>query len=96
MKTEINLKIGQAYIIDDKPMVLTGINYRERKDDEVPYFCFTDGRYGFGRTLGARNSDCEILDNLKVAEGIDPQDILDKLRDSINSMVQFYITKGNK
>jgi hypothetical protein len=96
MNAKPNLQIGQAYIVDHKPMVLTEINYRERKDDEVPYFCFTDGRYGFGRTLGARKSDCEILDNLKIAEGIDPQDILDKLKDSINSMVQFYITKGKK
>tara|TARA_R100000426_G_scaffold39939_2_gene31063 strand:+ start:5880 stop:6170 length:291 start_codon:yes stop_codon:yes gene_type:complete len=96
MNTKANLQIGQAYIVDDKPMVLTEINYREKKDDEVPYFRFTDGRYGFGRTLGARKSDCEILDNLEVADGIDPQDILDRLRDSINSMVQFYITKGNK
>jgi len=96
MNTKTNLQIGQAYIVDGKPMVLTEINFRERKDDEVPYFHFTDGRYGFGRTLGRRKSDCEILNNLKIAEGVDPQSILDKLKDSIYSMVQFYRSRLNK
>ena len=93
MKTKSNLQVGQAYVVDGKPMVLTEINYRERKDNEVPYFRFTDGCYGFGRTLGARASDAEVLDNLQIAEGVDPQAILDKLKDSVQSMVQFYRNK---
>ena len=88
MKTQ--LKIGQAYIIDDKPMVLTEINYRERRDDEVPYFYFTDGRYGFGKVLGARVGDQEILENLQVAEGVDPAVILQNLKDSVNAMARHY------
>jgi hypothetical protein len=82
MNTKTNLQIGQAYIVDDKPMVLTNITYGR--------YAFTDGRYGFGRTLGRRASDSKILDNLKIAEGINPQTILDKLSDSVQSMVQFY------
>jgi len=93
MNTKTNLQIGQAYIVDNKPMVLTEINYREKGDGEVPYFRFTDGRYGFGRTLGRRASDSKILDNLKIAEGVNPKDILDKLSDSVLSMVQFYRKK---
>ena len=56
-------------------------------------YAFTDGRYGFGRTLGRRASDNKILDNLKIAEGVNPKDILDKLSDSVLSMVQFYRKK---
>jgi len=82
MTTKPNLQIGQAYIVDDKPMVLTDITYGR--------YAFTDGRYGFGRTLGRRESDNKILDNLKIAEGVNPQTILDKLSDSVQSMVQFY------
>ena len=93
MTTKSHLQIGQAYIVDDKPMVLTEINYRERKDDELPYFRFTDGRYGFGRTLGARASDAEVLDNLQIAEGVDPQSILLKLQDSVQYMADFYRSK---
>ena len=93
MTTKSNLQIGQAYIVDDKPMVLTEINYRERKDDELPYFRFTDGRYGFGRTLGARASDAEVLDNLQIAEGVDPQSILVKLQDSVQYMADYYRSK---
>ena len=93
MTTKSNLQIGQAYIVDNKPMVLTEIDYREKRDDEVPYFHFTDGRYGFGRTLGSRESDNKILDNLKIAEGVNPKDILDRLSDSVLSMVQFYRKK---
>jgi len=80
-----HLRIGQAYIVDDKPMVLTNITYGR--------YAFTDGRYGFGRTLGRRASDSKILDNLKIAEGVNPQTILDKLSDSVQSMVQFYRKK---
>ena len=90
MKTKTNLQIGQAYIIDDKPMVLTEINYRERRDDEVPYFYFTDGRYSFGKVLGARVDDQEILENLQVAEGVDPAVILQNLKDSVNAMARHY------
>jgi hypothetical protein len=93
MNTKPNLQIGQAYIVDNKPMVLTEINYRGRGDGEVPYFRFTDGRYGFGRTLGRRASDSKILNNLKIAEGVNPQAILDKLSESVQSMVQFYRKK---
>ena len=85
MKTKSNLQIGQAYIIDDKPMVLTDITYGRHS--------FTDGRYGFGRTLGRRPSDSKILDRLQIAEGVDPKAILDKLQDSVHSMVRFYKNK---
>ena len=94
MNTKPNLQIGQAYIVDDKPMVLTEINYREKGDDEVPYFHFTDGRYGFGRTLGRRASDAEVLDNLQIAEGVDPLSILLKLQDSVQYMADFYRNKS--
>jgi hypothetical protein len=86
MKTKTNLQIGQAYIVDDKPMVLTNITYGR--------YAFTDGRYGFGRTLGRRESDHKILDSLKIAEGVNPKDILDRLSDSVQSMVQFYQRRG--
>lgn len=85
MTTKSNLQIGQAYIVDDKPMVLTDITYGRHS--------FTDGCYGFGRTLGRRPSDSKILDNLKIAEGVNPQTILDKLKDSIHGMVQSYRNK---
>ncbi|MAL50386.1 MAG: hypothetical protein CMH18_11555 [Methylophaga sp.] len=88
MKTE--LKIGQAYIIEDKPMVLTEINYRGRWDQKGPYFYFTDGRYGFGRVLGYKDSDQEILENLQVAEGVDPAVVLQNLKDSVNAMSKHY------
>lgn len=86
MTTKSNLQIGQAYIVDDKPMVLTDITYGRHS--------FTDGRYGFGRTLGRRPSDSKILDRLQIAEGVDPQTILDKLQDSVQSMVRFYRKKS--
>jgi hypothetical protein len=54
---------------------------------------FTDGRYGFGRTLGRRASDVEILNNLKIAEGINPQDILDKRVESVQDMANFNQSK---
>ena len=79
MKTESNLQIGQAYIVDNKPMVLTDITYGRHS--------FTDGRYGFGRELGSRPSDAKILDALQIAEGVDPQDILDKLKRTAQYMV---------
>ena len=82
MITNNTLQIGQAYIVDDKPMVLTDITYGR--------YSFTDGRYGFGRTLGRRASDVEILNNLKIAEGINPQDILDKLKSSVQYMADYY------
>jgi len=77
-----HLRVGQAYIVEGKPMVLTDITYGRHS--------FTDGCYGFGRTLGRRESDNKILDNLKIAEGVNPQTILDKLSDSVQSMVEFY------
>ena len=86
MTTKSNLQIGQAYIVDNKPMVLTDIAYGRHS--------FTDGRYGFGRTLGRRPSDSKILDRLQIAEGVDPQTILDKLQDSVQSMVRFYRKKS--
>ena len=78
MITNNTLEIGKAYIVDDKPMVLTDITYGR--------YSFTDGRYGFGRTLGRRLSDAKILNNLKVAKGVNPQDILDKLQKSVEAM----------
>ena len=85
MITNNTLQIGQAYIVDDKPMVLTDITYGR--------YSFTDGRYGFGRTLGRRASDVEILNNLKIAEGINPQDILDKLERSVQYMAEYHQSK---
>ena len=79
MTTESNLQIGQAYIVDNKPMVLTDVTYGRHS--------FTDGCYGFGRTLGSRPSDSKILDCLQIAEGVDPQDILDNLQSTIQYMV---------
>mgnify|MGYP003652787905 len=79
MKTKSKLQIGQAYIVDNKPMVLTDVTYGRHS--------FTDGCYGFGRTLGSRPSDSKILDRLQIAEGIDPQDILDNLQSTIQYMV---------
>ena len=79
MTTKSNLQIGQAYIVDDKPMVLTDITYGRHS--------FTDGLFGAGRTLGRRPSDAKILDSLQIAEGVDPQDILDKLQSTIQYMV---------
>ena len=90
MKTKTNLQIGQAYIIDDKPMVLTEINYRGRWDQKGPYFYFTDGRYGFGKVLGARVGDQEILENLQVADGVDPFEILQNLSISSIAMAKHY------
>tara|TARA_R110002020_G_scaffold150752_1_gene327569 strand:- start:791 stop:1195 length:405 start_codon:yes stop_codon:yes gene_type:complete len=78
--TESNLQIGQAYVVDNKPMVLTDITHGRHR--------FTDGCYGFGRELGCRPSDCKILDSLQIAEGVDPQDILDKLQRTTQSMVE--------
>ena len=79
MTTKSNLQIGQAYIVDEKPMVLTAVTYGRHS--------FTDGCYGFGRTLGSRPSDSKILDRLQIAEGVDPQDILDNLQSTIQYMV---------
>jgi len=76
-----HLRVGQAYIVEGKPMVLMDTSYGR--------YAFTDGRYGFGRTLGRRESDNKILDNLKIAEGVNPKAILDKLSDSVQSMVEF-------
>jgi len=78
MITNNTLQIGQAYIVDDEPMVLRDITNGR--------FMFTDGRYGFGRTLGRRASDVEILNNLKVAEDVNPQDILDARDESASAM----------
>ena len=85
MKTKPNLQIGQAYIVDNKPMVLIGISHGR--------YAFTDGRYGFGRTLGRRASDAELLDNLQIAEGVDPLSILLKLQDSVQYMADYYRSK---
>ena len=82
MNSKPNLQIGQAYIVDNKPMVLIGISHGR--------YAFTDGRYGFGRTLGRRASDAEVLDNLQIAEGVDPLSILLKLQDSVHYMADYY------
>ena len=78
MEYKNTLTLGKAYIVDDKPMVLRSV--------ENGRFMFTDGRYGFGRTLGGRASDVEIINNLKVAEGVNPQDILDARDESAFAM----------
>ena len=78
MNTTNTLTLGKAYIVDGKPMVLHTI--------ENGRYGFTDGRYGFGRPLGRRASDAEILNNLKVAEGVNPQDILDARQESVDAM----------
>ena len=85
MESINTLTRGQAYIVDGKPMVLRSV--------ENGRFMFTDGRYGFGRTLGRRASDVEILNNLKIAEGINPQDILDKRVESVQDMANFNQSK---
>lgn len=85
MITNNTLQIGQAYIVDDKPMVLRDITNGR--------YMFTDGVYGFGRTLGRRASDSKILNSLKIAEGINPQDILDKRDASVQAMVEFNQSK---
>ncbi len=79
MKTKSKLQIGQAYIVDNKPMVLTDVTYGRHT--------FADGSFGRGRTLGRRASDSKILDGLQIAEGVDPQDILDNLQCTIQYMV---------
>ena len=78
MITNNTLTLGKAYIVDGKPMVLHTI--------ENGRYGFTDGRYGFGRTLGRRLSAAKILNNLKVAKGVNPQNILDKLQKSVEAM----------
>ena len=78
MITNNTLTLGKAYIVDGKPMVLRSV--------ENGRFMFTDGRYGFGRTLGRRASDVEILNNLRVAEDVNPQDILDAREKSVEAM----------
>ena len=83
MNTTNTLTLGKAYIVDGKPMVLRDITNGR--------FMFTDGRYGFGRTLGSRASDSEILNNLKVAEDVNPQDILDKLQKSTEVIAYFML-----
>jgi hypothetical protein len=85
METLNTLTLGKAYIVDNKPMVLTDITYGRCS--------FTDGRYGFGRELGGRASDVEILNNLKIAEGINPQDILDNLERSVQYMAEYHQSK---
>ena len=79
------LEIGKAYIVYGVPMVLKSITYGR--------YAFTDGRYGFGRELGSRASDIGILNSLKVAEGVNPQDILDKRDASVQAMVEFNQSK---
>ena len=85
MNTTNTLTLGKAYIVDGKPMVLRSV--------ENGRFMFTDGRYGFGRTLGRRASDVEILNNLKIAEGVNPQDILDQLERTTQYMADYYRSK---
>ena len=85
MESTNTLTLGQAYIVDGKPMVLRSV--------ENGRFMFTDGRYGFGRTLGRRASDSKILNSLKIAEGINPQDILDKRAESVQYMANFNQSK---
>ena len=79
------LQIGQAYIVEGVPMVLQSI--------EGVRHNFTDGRYGFGRVLGTRPRHAETLANLKIAEGVNPQDILDNLARTVQYMADYYRSK---
>ena len=79
------LQIGQAYIVEGVPMVLQSI--------EGVRHNFTDGRYGFGRVLGTRPRHAETLANLKIAKGVNPQDILDKLARTVQYMANFNQSK---
>ena len=79
------LQIGQAYIVEGVPMVLQSI--------EGVRHNFTDGRYGFGRVLGSRPRHAETLANLKIAKGVNPQDILDRLQKSVEAMANFNLSK---
>jgi len=81
MKTKSKLQIGQAYIVDNKPMVLTDVTYGRHT--------FADGSFGRGRTLGRRASDSKILDGLQIAEGVNPQDILDRRSSIINAEINY-------
>ena len=85
MKSTNTLTLGKAYIVDGEPMVLHTI--------ENGRYGFTDGRYGFGRVLGSRFSDLHTLANLKVAEGVNPQDILDQLETTTQYMADYYRSK---
>ena len=85
MNTTNTLTLGKAYIVDGKPMVLRSV--------ENGRYSFTDGRYVFGRTLGRRPSDSEILSRLAVSD-VDPQDILDKLQKSIEAMASWMRKKS--
>lgn len=79
------LQIGQAYIVEGVPMVLKSIEGKRHN--------FTDGRYGFGRVLGSRPRHAETLANLKIAKGVNPQDILDKLARTVQYMADYYRSK---
>jgi hypothetical protein len=81
MTTKSNLQIGQAYIVDGVPMVLRSIEGKRHS--------FTDGRYGFGRVLGDRPWHADELAMLEIAEGVNPQDILDKREESASAMTFF-------
>jgi hypothetical protein len=85
MDNNTALQVGQAYIVDDVPMVLRSIEGKRHS--------FTDGRYGYGRVLGNRPWHSNQLANLKVAEGVNPQDILDKLERTVQYMVDYYRSK---
>lgn len=85
MITNTTLKIGEAFIVDGEPMVLTAITNG--------MYDFTDGRFGFGRRLGRRPSDAKILNSLKVAKGVDTHAILGDLKAGINAMVTFNNSK---
>ena len=97
--TEIisDLSIDVACLLDEPEDVTKedlikmqdSITELENQHSLAPY-AFTDGRYGFGRTLGRRASDSKILDSLKIAEGVNPQTIIDELQESVKSMVEHY------
>ena len=81
MDNNTTLQIGQAYIVDGVPMVLRSIEGKRH--------LFTDGRYGFGRVLGERPWHADELAMLEIAEGVNPQDILDKREESASNMSFF-------
>ena len=78
MDNNTTLQIGQAYIVDGVPMVLRSIEGKRH--------LFTDGRYGFGRVLGERPWHADELAMLEIAEGVNPQDILDARQESVDAM----------
>ena len=71
MNTKANLQVGQAYIVDDKPMVLTQINTAKERTMKSLTLASLTGTLRLRSNARCTKSDCEILDNLEVAEEVD-------------------------